>query len=85
MILPKKSLMPGRLPAMPFWQGMICLYMGNMRSNTDPDSYTSIIHTLDSFTQKYLEDPTFAARVDESALNILTQKIKQYPSFELIM
>lgn len=60
------------------------LFMGNMRSNTDPDSYTSIIHTLDSFTQKYHEDPTFAARVDSSTLNILTRKFKLYPSFSLV-
>ncbi len=67
-----------------FLAGNDMLYMGNMRSKTDPDSYTSIIHTLDSFTQKYHEDPTFAARVDASALNILTQKVKHYPSFDLV-
>jgi beta-N-acetylhexosaminidase len=67
-----------------FLAGNDVLYMGNMRSNTDPDSYTSIIHTLDSFTQKYYEDPTFAARVDASALNILTRKFKLYPSFNLV-
>jgi beta-N-acetylhexosaminidase len=67
-----------------FLAGNDMLYMGNMRSTTDPDSYTSIIHTLDSFTQRYREDPTFAARVDESALNILTKKVKQYPSFGFI-
>jgi beta-N-acetylhexosaminidase len=65
-----------------FLAGNDMLYMGNMRSTTDPDSYTSIIHTLDSFTQRYREDPTFAARVEQSALNILTQKVKQYPSFD---
>jgi len=67
-----------------FLAGNDMLYMGNMRSTTDPDSYTSIIHTLDSFIQRYREDPTFAVRVDDSALNILTQKVTQYPSFDLV-
>jgi beta-N-acetylhexosaminidase len=67
-----------------FLAGNDMLYMGNMRSNVDPDSYTSIIHTLDSFIQKYREDPTFAARVDSSVLNILTKKFKLYPSFDIV-
>jgi len=66
-----------------FLAGNDMLYMGNMRSNTDPDSYTSIVHSLDSFTQKYHEDPTFAARVDSSVLDILTRKYKLYPTFNL--
>lgn len=68
-----------------FLAGNDVLYMGNMRSNTDPDSYTSIIHTVESFTQKYHEDPTFAARVDASALNILTRKYKLYPSLTWVV
>ncbi len=66
-----------------FLAGNDMLYMGNMRSSTDPDSYTSIIHTLDSFTQKYREDPSFASRVDASVLAILMMKFKIYPSFDL--
>jgi beta-N-acetylhexosaminidase len=79
----EKVFDPRQVTRNAFLAGNDILYMGNMRSNTDPDSYTSILHTLDSFTQKYREDPTFAARVDESALNVLTQKVMQYPSFNM--
>jgi beta-N-acetylhexosaminidase len=67
-----------------FLAGNDMLYMGNVRSNTDSDNYSSILHTLDSFTQKYREDPSFATRVDESVLNILTKKFQMYPSFDLV-
>jgi len=81
---PAEKVFDARLVARnAFLAGNDMLYMGNMRSSTDPDSYTSIIHTLDSFTQKYREDPSFAARVDASVLTILTMKYKLYPSFEL--
>jgi beta-N-acetylhexosaminidase len=66
-----------------FLAGNDMLYMGNMRSSNDPDSYSSIIQTLDSFSQKYREDPSFAARVDASVLTILILKYRLYPSFEL--
>jgi beta-N-acetylhexosaminidase len=82
---PAEKVFDARLVARnAFLAGNDMLYMGNMRSTSDPDSYTSIVHTLESFAQRYREDPTFAVRVNESALNILIQKFKQYPSFDLV-
>ncbi|MBN2678285.1 MAG: hypothetical protein JXR32_09540 [Anaerolineaceae bacterium] len=80
----QKTFDPRQVARNAFLAGNDMLYMGNVRSNIDPDNYTSIIHTLESFTQKYREDPSFASRVDESVLNILTRKYQMYPSFELM-
>jgi beta-N-acetylhexosaminidase len=61
-----------------FLAGNDLLYLGNFKATSDEDSYTSIMATLDSFTQKYREDPAFAQRVDESVLRILTLKYRLY-------
>jgi len=61
-----------------FLAGNDLLYL-NFNPTSDPEySYTSIIATLDSFTQKYREDPAFAQRVDESVLRILTLKYRLF-------
>lgn len=57
------------------------LYLGNFVASGDPDSYTSIINTVEFFTQKYREDLAFAQRVDESVLRILTLKFRLYRTF----
>lgn len=59
------------------------LYFGNLVSSEDPNSYTSVIRTLEFFTQKYQEDTVFAQRVDEAVLRILSLKYKLYPDFTL--
>ncbi len=59
------------------------LYLGNFQASEDPDAYTTIVRTLDFFTQKYREDPAFAQRVDEAVLRILTLKYRLYPDFTL--
>jgi len=66
-----------------FLAGNDLLYLGNITSGSDPDSYTSTVHILEFFTQKYREDPSFAQRVDEKVLRILTLKYRLYPSFSL--
>lgn len=67
-----------------FLAGNDMLYMGDM---SDPvaeiDSFTAIVQTLQFFSQKYREDPVFAARVDESVLRILQLKNRLYPQFVL--
>jgi beta-N-acetylhexosaminidase len=63
-----------------FLAGNDLLYVDNFVTNGDPDSYTTILKTLDYFTQKYNEDPAFAERVDASVLRLLTLKYKLYPS-----
>jgi beta-N-acetylhexosaminidase len=61
-----------------FLAGNDLLYLGNFVSSGDPDSYTTILRTLDFFTLKYREDSAFAQRVDESVLRILSLKFKLY-------
>ncbi len=61
-----------------FLAGNDLLYLGNFTASGDPDSYTSIVATLESFTQKYREDPAFAQRVNDSVLRILTLKYHLY-------
>ncbi|HTX78909.1 MAG TPA: glycoside hydrolase family 3 N-terminal domain-containing protein, partial [Longilinea sp.] len=64
-----------------FLAGNDLLYADNFVSHGDPDSYTTILKTLDYFTQKYDEDSTFAEKVDASVLRLLTLKYRLYPSF----
>ena len=61
-----------------FLAGNDLLYLGDFRASSDLDSYTSIVATVDLFTQKYREDTAFAQRVDESVLRILTLKYHLY-------
>lgn len=66
-----------------FLAGNDLLYLNNFIAPGAPDSYTTIISTLDHFIQKYREDTAFAQRVDQSVLRILTLKYKLYPTFSL--
>lgn len=61
-----------------FLAGNDLLYVNNFIASGDPDQYTTIVRTLEFFTQKYLEDPTFMQRVDLSVQRILTLKYKIY-------
>ncbi len=66
-----------------FYAGNDLLYLNKFVSSTDPDTYTTIIRTLQFFTQKYRTDPEFTRRVDASLERILTLKFRLYPEFEL--
>ena len=66
-----------------FLAGNDMLYMDNIAATGDPDSYTTIIRTLQLFAQKYRVDPAFAQRVDLSVQRILTAKYRLYPSFDV--
>ncbi len=66
-----------------FLAGNDLLYVDNFTASGDPDSYTSIVRTLDFFAQKYRDDSTFAQRVDASVLRILEMKLKLYKTFSL--
>ncbi len=72
-----------RLALDAFLAGNDLLYINNFIATEDPDTYTTIIGTLNFFTQKYNEDSLFAQRVDTSVLRILTLKFRMYGSFEL--
>jgi beta-N-acetylhexosaminidase len=64
-----------------FLAGNDLLYVDNFTANGDPDSYTSILRTLEYFTQKYREDSAFKERVDASVTRILALKYKLYGTF----
>jgi beta-N-acetylhexosaminidase len=65
-----------------FVAGNDLLYLGNIVSSDAADNYTTVLETLDYFTQKYQEDPAFAQRVDTSVLRILALKEHLYGSFD---
>jgi beta-N-acetylhexosaminidase len=64
-----------------FLAGNDLLYLNQIRSTVDVDSFTTISKTLLFFTQKYREDSAFAARVDLSVERILKLKLNIYGSF----
>jgi len=59
------------------------LNLGSILSTNDPDSYTTVVRIIEYFNQRYLDDPTFKARVDKAVLNILIMKFGIYPAFQL--
>lgn len=64
-----------------FLAGNDLLYLNNLIADGDHDSYTTILRTLNLFTQKYREDRAFAERVDTSVERLLTLKFQMYPGF----
>jgi len=66
-----------------FLAGNDLLYLGNIKGDDAPDSYTSVVRTLDFFAQKYREDPAFAQRVDASVARILAVKMGVYGNFTI--
>ncbi|MBN1537871.1 MAG: glycoside hydrolase family 3 protein [Anaerolineales bacterium] len=66
-----------------FLAGNDILYLGDVKSGEDEDSFTSTTRTLDFFTQKYLDDSEFAERVDESVFRILALKYRMYDDFTI--
>ncbi|KAA0273320.1 MAG: hypothetical protein EDM79_10085 [Chloroflexi bacterium] len=78
------GLFQGRIAARDsFLAGNDLLYLGNIKGDDSPDSYTSVIRTLEFFAQKYREDPAFAQRVDASVTRILMAKLRLYDNFTL--
>lgn len=65
-----------------FLAGNDLLYTDQILSTNDPDSYTTILNTLQFFANKYREDRAFAQRVDASVSRLLTLKLKLYPDFD---
>jgi beta-N-acetylhexosaminidase len=66
-----------------FLAGNDLLFLGEIKSDDAPDSYTSVVRALDFFAQKYREDPAFAQRVDASVARILAAKLRLYDNFTL--
>lgn len=74
---------PRRVAVNAFLAGNDLLYFSNFTSSLDSDPFTSATRTLEFFTQKYREDPSFAGRVDQSVLRILELKLRLYTSITL--
>jgi beta-N-acetylhexosaminidase len=66
-----------------FLAGNDLLYMGNIVSSDATDNYTTVVKTLEFFSQKYREDPAFAQRVDAAAERSLTYKYRLYGNFNI--
>jgi len=66
-----------------FLAGNDLLYIGNIKSDDAPDSFTTVTRIIDFFVQKYQEDSAFAVLVDEAVARILTVKLNLYGSFSL--
>jgi beta-N-acetylhexosaminidase len=66
-----------------FLTGNDLLFVNQLKSVSDVDSYSTITKTLASFTQKYREDSAFAERVDLSVERILKLKLDIYENFLL--
>jgi len=66
-----------------FLAGNDLLYLGNIKSDDAPDSFNSVVRTLQFFAQKYREDPAFAQRVDASVARILAAKLRLYDGFSI--
>ena len=64
-----------------FLAGNDILFLDNFIANGDPDVFTTVSATIESFVQKYREDPAFARRVDSSVLRILEVKLALYGDF----
>jgi len=72
-----------RLALDAFLAGNDVLYLNNFIGGEDPDAYTTIVRTLEFFSQKYRDDPVFAQRVNESVFRILMLKFRMYGFFTL--
>lgn len=66
-----------------FLAGNDLLYMDEILSTGDEDSFTTVKRVLEFFAQKYREDTAFAQKVDASVLRLLTMKYKMYGEFSL--
>ena len=64
-----------------FLAGNDLLYLGNIVSSDETDTYSTTISVLNFFAQRYREDPTFAQLVDEAVLRILTRKYQLFGAF----
>lgn len=66
-----------------FVAGNDILYLGNIKADDVPDTYTTTVRVLEFFAQKYREDTAFAQRVDVSVARILNAKFSLYENFTL--
>jgi beta-N-acetylhexosaminidase len=61
-----------------FLAGNDLLYLADFGNNPRTDQTGNVIDTLTYFTQRYIEDQTFAAKVDGAVARILALKLARY-------
>jgi beta-N-acetylhexosaminidase len=66
-----------------FLAGNDLLYLGNIVSGDEADTYSTTINVLEFFAQRYREDQAFAQSVDEAVLRILTRKYQLFGNFQI--
>ena len=66
-----------------FLAGNDILYIDQITSTGDLDSFKTITSAIQLFTQKYREDTTFATRVDAAVERVLSLKYRIYANFIL--
>ncbi len=66
-----------------FLAGNDLLYLGDILDTGDERTYNTVQRIMQFFRQRYQEDQTFARRVDESVLRILTLKYRLNENFSL--
>lgn len=66
-----------------FLAGNDLLYLADFGPAPGEVQTETVMNTIDFFVQKYEEDPTFQARVDEAVALILRQKLDQFGDFSL--
>jgi len=66
-----------------FLAGNDLLTLGNIYSVDESDHQATVKQILGYFTQRYIEDPSFAQRVDEAVTRILIQKYGLYGIFSV--
>lgn len=65
-----------------FLAGNDLLYLGNITSgDVNDNTYSATLRVLESFSQEYRNDSTFAQLVDAAVLRILSQKFRMYDLF----
>jgi beta-N-acetylhexosaminidase len=64
-----------------FLAGNDILFFDEFTATGDPDTFSTLVGTIESFVQKYREDPAFARRVDASVLRILEAKFSLFNNF----
>jgi beta-N-acetylhexosaminidase len=74
---------PRQISRNAFISGNDLLLLDLYVDTSDLDPYATTLRVLEFFTQKYVEDPAFAQRVDSSTLRILKLKFQLYNSFEI--
>jgi beta-N-acetylhexosaminidase len=79
---PSENSFPNRRIAQDaFLAGNDVLYLADFGPSARGDQTETVVDTIDFFVQKYNEDPTFQARVDDAVARILRQKLNQYGEF----